>query len=249
MFHVKGLYQGNPCRAYIKAARQKGAAIQHEVHMLQTISAFPVPAVLDAGTHPVPFDVTSELPGQRLSVIVGENKDLASLSYMEEYGEALGKLHQLTVNAPSVMDRTFFHRPSEEQLHSLNLDFLNSYFDIAPDRGEPVFCHGDFHYANILWQNHHISGILDFELCGYGNREFNIAWAMLLRPGQKFLKTEAEQEQFLQGYSRFGTYNYAAVQYYMAQCYVYFLSFSQDDTDYCEYVRNWLHAHCASVIH
>ena len=46
-------------------------------------------------------------------------------------------------------------------------------------------------YANILWAGHHISGILDFELAGYGNKEFDIAWAVFRRPGQKFLRTEA----------------------------------------------------------
>ena len=29
-----------------------------------------------------------------------------------------------------------------------------------------TFIHGDFHYANILWENNNISGVLDFEYSG-----------------------------------------------------------------------------------
>lgn len=119
--------------------------------------------------------VTSELPGERLSVIVGENIDLASMSYMEEYGQMLERIHRLKPKTAPVADRRFFHPPTEDLLAQLDLDFLKPYFAHEPGTEETVFCHGDFHYANVLWQDHHISGILDFELCGYGNRNFDIA--------------------------------------------------------------------------
>ena len=80
---------------------------------------------------------------------------------------------------------------------------------------ETVFCYGDFHYANVLWKDHHISAILDFELAGYGSRDFDIAWALFLRPGQKFLKTDEELERFLRGYQKYGDCNVEAVKYYM----------------------------------
>ena len=108
-------------------------------------------------------------------------------------------------------------------LKKLNLQFLSDYFDRKPLHGETVFCHGDFHYANVLWKDQHISAILDFELAGYGNRDFDIAWALFLRPGQRFLKTDKEQALFIKGYQKHGDCNVDAVKYYMAQCYVYFL--------------------------
>ena len=82
--------------------------------------------------------------------------------------------------------------------------------------------------------------LLDFELAGRGNRDFDIAWALLLRPGQRFLRTEAEQTAFLEGYAALGDFDLTAVRRYMAQCYVYFLQFSGDDGEYCDYVRGWL---------
>ena len=54
------------------------------------------------------------------------------------------------------------------------------------------------------------------------------------------MKTEAEQEAFLRGYQQIAPCDEMAIKYYMAQCYVYFLQFSGDDVEYCEYVRNWL---------
>ena len=115
-------------------------------------------------------------------------------------------------------------------------------FFTVSHKGSISFCHGDFHYANILWEEHHISGILDFALSGYGNKEFDIAWALFRRPGQKFLQTEVELQAFLNGYRQFGECDEKTVKAYMAQCYVYFLQFCTNDTEYCAYVREWLNA-------
>lgn len=240
VFHVVGLYEGKETRAYIKVARQKGAAIENELSILRQLDAPIFPKVLDAGTSGIPFIVTEEMPGLRLSVILKDKLEEKSLTYMEEYGETLGRIHQLSLSAESVVDRRFFHTPSDEMLKKLELSWLSDYFAKAPSTYCKVFCHGDFHYANVLWTDHHISGILDFELSGWGNRDFDIAWALILRPGQTFMHSEEERRCFLKGYKKCNTCDEAAVQYYMAQIYVYFLSFCGDDKNYCEYVRRWL---------
>lgn len=246
VFHVRGLYRGGERTAYVKAARQAGAAIRREASILEQLDLPVVPEVLDVGDTPVPFLVTGELPGRRLSVIVGENEDGAALSYMEEYGEMLGRFHALTPRAAPVADRKFFHRPPDGLLAKLGLDGLRPFFRRAvPGAPVTVFCHGDFHYANVLWDARHISGVLDFELSGCGDRDFDIAWALILRPGQKFLRTEEELQRFLDGYRRCGCCDERAVRHYMAQIYVYFLEFSQDDGDYVDHVTRWLARHCA----
>lgn len=240
VFYARGRFEGREVTAYIKAARQTGADIGHEVSILSQLHAPVFPRVIDCGFKETPFSVTLELPGERLSSVVGENAGCPSLEYMGEYGSALARLHQLTLNAGERKDRRFFHAPSDELLDTLGLRAISPFFAQPPKSAVRCFCHGDFHYANILWQEHHISGILDFELSGYGDRDFDIAWALFRRPGQRFLKTSAEQAAFLQGYSQFGEYNAEAVRYYMAQCYVYFLQFSRDDGEYCDYIRQWL---------
>jgi len=244
VFHVRGLAKGVETTAYVKVARQKGADIDNEVNILAQLDAPVFPKVIDYDREHGIFSVTTDMPGLRLSTIAGDNKDLVSRSYMEEYGEALGRLHKLNISAKSQSDRKFYHCPTEELLKKLNLSFLTNFFGCKPVNVETVFCHGDFHYANLLWKDHHISAILDFELAGYGNRDFDIAWALFLRPCQKFLKTNEELECFLKGYQKYGDCNVEAVKYYMAQCYVYFLCFSDDKKDYCEYVRNWLEHNC-----
>ena len=244
VFHAKGLCEDKEITAYIKVARQRGAAIENEVALLQQLDDPLFPKVIDYDFDGTPFSATAEMPGRRLSVILGENEDMASLTYIEEYGEVLGKIHNMTPAAKPVADRKFFHRPPNDLLEKLDLVFLKTYFDQAPAGDATVFCHGDFHYANILWEDRHISSILDFELSGYGNRDFDTAWALILRPGQKFLKTEAERQKFLTGYSKYGQYDARAVRYYMAQIYVYFLEFSGNDADYCNYVRVWLADTC-----
>ena len=245
VFHVRGLYNGSQINAYIKSARQKGADIGNELSILSQFSAAVTPSVMDYSLEEPLFLVTQELSGERLSAIVGENCDLESLSYMAEYGAALAKIHEMDIHAKPVKDRKFFHAPSDALLESLKLEHLRGLFPTSVTGKKPCFCHGDFHYANVLWENHHISGILDFELSGYGCKEFDIAWAVFVRPGQKFLKTEAELQEFLKGYRQFGVYDTEAVKIYMAQCYVYFLSFCGDDPEYCAYVREWLNAFAA----
>ena len=59
-------------------------------------------------------------------------------------------------------------------------------------------------------------------------------------------ETEEEQEAFLRGYQQIAPCNRNAIHYYMAQCYVYFLQFSGDDAEYCDYIRNWLKRYFSS---
>lgn len=240
VFHVKGIFRDKEITAYVKVARQKGAAIENEVNILQRLSLPYVPKLIDCDLGSPQFAVTAERPGERLSVIVGDNENGESLSYMEEYGAMLGYIHTLKPDAPYVADRRFFHPPQKELLDKLDVPSLKDYFAAPPANTATVFTHGDFHYANILWQNRRISGVLDFELSGYGNRDFDIAWALILRPGQKFLKTQEERELFLKGYRRYGEYDSLAVTYYMSQIYAYFYPIGADDPQYARYVRDFL---------
>ena len=244
VFHARGIYNGQEITAYIKAARHPDSAIGNEIAILSQLDDRIFPKVLDHAPSGEQFSVITDLPGSRLSIIVGDNHDMVSLSYMEMYGEALARLHRIKLNAPQQADRKFYHVPPREILERLELTDLEKFFAVSPSEGKTVFCHGDFHYANVLWEEQQLSAILDFELAGYGNRDLDIAWAIFLRPGQKFLKTEDERARFLKGYRKFATYDEAAVLYYTAQFYVWFLSFSGNDAEYCNYIRRWRATYC-----
>ena len=239
VFHVKGLYQGKEVTSFIKIARSRYSGIDNEIRIMKQIDCPYAPQLIDYGLEKPEFIVTLEKEGERLSTIVSDNSEMESLSFMREYGETLAQIHSWNVNTDKWPDRKFHHEPGEELLEKLELSHLKAFFADRPREGKECFCHGDFHYANILWEDHHINAILDFELAGRGNRDFDIAWALFRRPGQRFMKTDAEIEEFLAGYGSRAEYDRQSIRYYMAQCYVYFLEFSKDE-EYSSYIRRWL---------
>ena len=120
-------------------------------------------------------------------------------------------------------------------------EYLN---ENRPARINHCFCHGDFHYANILWKDKKMSAILDFELAGQGNQEFDIAWTIIRRPGQRFMKTPEEEARFMDGYLSLTLANVEWVRYYMVLIYSYFYEAGKDDPEYQEFVRCFLHESC-----
>lgn len=239
VFHVKGLYQGKEVTSFIKIARSRYSGIDNEIRIMKQIDCPYAPQLIDYGLEKPEFIVTLEKEGERLSTIVSDNSEMESLSYMREYGEMLAQIHSWNINTDRWPDRKFHHQPVDELLEKLQLSHLKTFFADEPREGKECFCHGDFHYANILWEDHHINAILDFELAGMGNRDFDIAWALFRRPGQRFMKTDDEIEEFLAGYGSRAEYDRQSIRYYMAQCYVYFLEFSKDE-EYSSYIRRWL---------
>lgn len=76
VFYVRRLYHGRQINAYIKAARQRGADIGNEISILSQLRSPVTPPVVDFCLDGTPFIVTQALPGERLSMIVGENAAL-----------------------------------------------------------------------------------------------------------------------------------------------------------------------------
>ena len=243
VFQAEGLYRSSPVSAYIKVARRPDAAVLREAAILPHLMDERIPKVLDAGHSPVAFCVTEALPGLRLSVILGQNEHMDSLLYMEEYGRALARIHQMTPPVDAAPHRRFMDAPDAALLDKCGLSVPADAFCIAPADCPPVFCHGDFHYANVLWKDGHISAMADWELCGMGDRDYDIAWAIVRRPGQTFLKTEAEVRRFLTGYRTVAPLNEERVLRHMARIYVYFLAMNLQDEEYSAFVRAWLHEH------
>lgn len=243
VFFVKGIANGVECEAFIKSARQKGADIEREVSVinkLKPIMPSVIPDVLDFGKN---FSVTAKMNGERLSVIAGANESLQSMEYLPDYGRTLAKLHCIKGDFEPVKDRKFFHIPSAEFFHELNngeLSYVRDYLvENAPKKQHSCFCHGDFHYANVLFHDGRLSAILDFELSGIGNCEFDIAWAIILRPGQRFMKTEKEVRCFLDNYAALLDYDENAVFFYMVLIYSYFYKIGRNDAEYAQFVENF----------
>ena len=245
VFQVKGIYKKEKVEAYIKVARQFGADIENEINTIAAIKCDLAPSIIDYDEEKKYFCVSLAKKGERLSSIVGDNSNRASLDYLYEYGNALAKLHATEGIFHDVKDRKFFHIQDKEYFRELGIDFVYDYLiSNQPQRINKCFCHGDFHYANILWQQKHISAILDFELSGWGNKEFDIAWALILRPGQKFMNTDEEISLFMDGYQSEGTCNWDYVKYYMILIYSYFYKIGRTNAEYLSYVKNVFLDYC-----
>ena len=239
VFYVLGEYEGEVEHAFIKVARQKGANIEREVKVINSINFDFLPEILDYSDD-FSVVVTREIEGERLTSIVGDDMK-KSLEYMGEFGETLAKLHETQTFSSPQIDRKFHHIPSDEVLEELRINNLKKWLqDNQPTKTNLCFCHGDFHYANILWDNGHVSGVLDFELSGIGNREFDIAWSLIRRPTQKFMKSEREMKEYLKGYSKHGVYDDFLVKYYMVQIYCYFYQLGRNNPEYQAYVKEWI---------
>ncbi len=234
VFYVSGWDGERPCRAFVKVERQKGADVMNEAAMLRRLSLPYLPRVLAVGEQTPRFLVTEEMPGDRLSVIVGDNADGQSGRYMAAYGAMLAGIHGLSVPCEPVRERRFFHfpEPTDPALAALRAWAERR----RPAEDPQCFVHGDCHYANVLWQNGRVSAVLDWELSGWGSQAFDMAWAVVTRPGQRFLTTMGELERFLRGYEQVRPYPRLtfACAYIKIACWFYKLG---DDNDKAALLR------------
>ena len=245
VFHVLGIYEGEEVEAYIKIARQKDSDLKTEIDTILKLDYDFIPQILDYDDDREFFVVTRAKQGDRLSFVLKNNPSENSLDYMYEYGHTLAKIHSQKGEFPKVKDRKFFHIPQKQVLDNFEIGFIYDFLiENSPKTVNSCFCHGDFHYANVLWQDKSISAVLDFELAGLGNREFDIAWAIINRPGQEFLNSQEEIDLFLKGYSSICPFDLDCVKYYMALVYTYFFEIGKNNIDYKTYVLSVLKKLC-----
>ena len=248
VFYAKAIYKEKEVYVYIKAVRKEDKNLKREIFILNELDIKYKPELLDYDEEGK-FIVTLKIKGKRLSNIVNDNSNNESLKYLKEYGKTLAEVHKLNLYCEKVEDRKFFHIPSEEYCEKYGLVKCRKYLiDNEPKDINYCFCHGDMHYANVLWKNNHIEGILDFELAGIGNKEFDIAWVLIRRPSQKFMKSEEEINEFLKGYSSCNNLNYDYVKYYMILIYMYFYEIGIKDDEYKKYVYDWLNKNCTHIV-
>lgn len=215
VFYANGIYEGECVKVFIKVEKQNGADIINEVNILKKLPFEYIPHLIEYGVGHNNYIITKEAKGERLSNIVKENTNFESMDYMKKYGEILAKFHTLKIEAEHVKDRKFFNLPTNDYMEKYKLNKLQDYLENHKSINVTnCFIHGDFHYANILWKGDSISCVLDYELSGYGIKEFDIAWAVFLRPGQKFLKTIKEIRCFLDGYLEIQEFDYESFKYY-----------------------------------
>lgn len=240
VFYCLGKHNNKLINCFIKYGSKPDSAITHEVETIAKLDFSFLPRIIEFSKEQN-FVITKEIDGDRLSYILQNNKQEKSIEYMFEYGKTLAKIHKTNLEFPSIKHRKFFDIPALEYLEEYKLGFMFDYLhNNKPTEINQCFCHGDFHYANILWKNKKLVGVLDWELSGMGNKEFDIAWAIINRPSQKFLKTQNEVNEFLKGYNSLNTCNKSYVEYYMNLIYCHFISVDKENKVYQDFVRKKL---------
>ena len=244
VFYVKGSYNNKNIYAYIKYCSIKESNLLKEISFLTNNKIPNRPVVLEYDEKGM-YVVTKAIRGKRLSQLLKEDSSLSSLDFLQAYGEKLASIHKLNIECEMVKDRSFFHLPSEEYCKEYGLLRFREYLEKnKPSIVNYCFVHGDMHYANVLWRHNKICAILDYELAGISNKEFDIAWCIINRPSQKFMNTKQEINCFLKGYSKINDYNYDLVIYYMNLIYLHFYKIGYKDEKYRDYIYSWLKENC-----
>lgn len=225
VFHVRGISnEGQVMTGFLKVERQKTADIEREISIIKKLDLPFLPTVIDYSLDIPKFILTKEAEGERLSYILGKNENMESLKYIKAYGELLAMIHNVKIESLPVKSRNFM---LTHEFYSENeLQYIEKYLLETKIEDTKCFIHGDCHYANILWKDYKVSCLLDYELSGYGSREYDLAWALTLRPGQRFLQTEKERQIFLNSYSRYHNFSKEAFNYYMVLFGIFFYKIS-----------------------
>ena len=234
VFECIGIYKSKETHFFLKISRGTFANIINEANILVLLNnnSLKVPIVLDYGNYKgYDYIVTKKSYGSKLSNLIKRGNN--SMDYMFEYGAYLARIHSLDIKADIAKQRKI-NNIVEIDVNSF--PELKEYYEYLVNNKVNIefstFIHGDFHYGNILFKNKKISCILDFEYSGIGFKEQDIAWAIALRPTQKFLMTKKEINEFLNGYNSLGFFDYKAFLWCYINASLHFYKMNSNNTDY-----------------
>jgi len=234
VFFCKGVFNGRPVRAYIKASKQPKLSLDNENSTLTKLKStrIPIPNVIWYGGLENDTLIVEAMRGHMIWDYIDPRRNLYSkdkaLLYLTAYGHCLAQIHCLDITWPP-QKRSRLHgfigeeNVDDERFRRL-VSWITSNNGISPGQ---VFVHGDFNTASVLFHKDSISGVIDWEFAGSGWREYDLAWA--LRARLHFLNTKAERQAILNGYKLCTTYNTAALQWCEVLNYLHFAYWSKEN--------------------
>ncbi len=244
VFECIGKYKNKNINFVLKSERGKFANFSNEIKVLEKVKdSFNVPTILEHGVlDDHVYIAMTKIDGEKLSDIFKEQKDADHKKYLYLYGQALAKIHKLKLNWDIAKQRDINDFPKKERYNNLDkwevkvIEYLEK---TKPKIEMNTFIHGDFHYGNILWDKYEINGILDWEYSGLGFKEQDIAWALILRPGQQFMDKKEDRDIFLKGYLSTNKYNEEKLKW----CFIngtmhfYLMNKNNKDKDYLKKLK------------
>lgn len=230
---VGTLKSGEKINFIIKSERGAFANFDNEIKVLNKITSFPIPKVIETGKiNNLRYIVMNKLDGEKLSDIFKENKDTNKSKYLFLYGKALGQIHNLNLKWDKARQRDVNDVPNTQLYKDLGTwesEIIKYLKDTKPNIVMDTFIHGDFHYGNILWEDYKISAILDWEYSGLGFKEQDIAWALILRPEQQFMDKLEDYKSFLKGYSSVNTFDRSKLRWCLVNGLMHFYLMNQNN--------------------
>lgn len=197
----------------IKSERGTFANFKNEINMLDMLDGLlKIPKVIEYGEYDGrTYIVLSKIEGEKLSDIFKSDKNINKSEYLYKYGMELARIHSLNIECDHAKLRSINDIPPKEKYELLCDEWVNKVANYLilnkPNIEYNTFIHGDFHYGNVLFNESGVNGILDWEYSGLGFKEQDIAWALILRPGQRFMITKKDRDSFLEGYKSISTYD------------------------------------------
>lgn len=249
VFECAGKHKGKKINFIFKSERGKFADFSNEIKVLKAVqNIFPVPTILESGkVNNFTYIVLSMIEGEKLSDIFKDDLKADKNKYLYLYGQELAKIHQLDIEWKQAKMRDVNDYPNTDFYKNLNdweLQVINYLKDTKPAINYDTFIHGDFHYGNILWNNYKITGVLDWEYAGKGFKEQDIAWALILRPGQRFMDNFDDLKSFLKGYKSIDDYAEDKLKW----CFIngtmhfYLMNKKQKNTEYLERLQQMINS-------
>lgn len=242
-------YNNKEQHIYIKIERSKMAfftiELNHINKLINNNLYSKVPKIIEDGiVKNKKYIVLEKVYGKRLSEFIDSISTALKKEFIMKYGMELGKIHQISiVDFPIAVQRIINDYPKTEnykEFDSYILEYINYLKDNKPEIKHDTFIHGDFHYANILWKDNEISGVLDFEYSGVGFKEQDIAWALVLRPNQKFMNRLSDIKYFLKGYNKVNTYDSEKLKWCLINGYCHFYLMNLQNKRYIKKIKNLL---------
>lgn len=220
----------------IKYERSKMAFFNIENEHIKLLKKYfeEIPNVIEFGSYNNKnYIVLEKKEGQRLSEIFSEN-----LNYKEEllykYGEALSKIHN-TQNEKfnKALQRLINEYPKDyKEYDDFSKKIIGWLIENNIKKDNNTFIHGDFHYANVLFNNNQVTGIIDLEYSGMGFKEQDIAWACVLRPGQKFMDNFNDIKDFILGYNSKNNFDFDKFKWCYINSSIHFYLMNMNNEEY-----------------
>ena len=229
------LNSGESIKFIFKSERGTIANFDNEIKVLKTIKNFPVPKVIETGkVDNFTYIVMNKMDGEKLSDLFEKNKNIDRAKYLFLYGQELAKIHKIKLNWSIAKQRDINDIPTSsvyKNLDNWENEIIRYLEETKPKIIMDTFIHGDFHYGNILWKNYKVSAILDWEYSGIGFKEQDIAWALILRPGQKFMDNVSDYKCFLSGYSSVNVFDYIKLKWCLINGLLHFYLMNRNKND------------------